>query len=1181
MKEACARIMSTWLSSMRRDPVRRKTPRLKRTRAASACGPLLVARRRPYGRSLTRAIATIVLVTFNLPAVVPARAEVQLILPEPPNLLNDYLLAKSTDDYPLPGTTGLFKATPEQGAALVRLQQQAIANTITDHFLGADGLSAPQSWGRDEALIRLWALFRKAAFAVKSGTATPDEQRVNTWLQNVLLRHNVRQAVAAGLEYVKYAGLDHERYRQIVSGLLLNEANGGASEAYCDPGNTSTLTCGDFNALYNFMQQGFTSPKNYWAWTDGTNNSTKIQTATEGYCAYRSPSTPAGVDDFPAYPDPDVDNAAYCLSPGPLLGCLFDCNPGPPAYESFQTWGAMLASQNLTSGAAVGATSQDFAEAWSRIATAMAIGGTSIFALGGFTAGYFAGLAGFMAAANAPLWTAVTVNGISGIVYSAPTFSSAQIAGTAAAGSASAIVAGVVLFIVGTFLESYQIAMSLSVPQKLAHLIQATARDYKDMASAFDNPDDDNTLFSLFVAATAPMPRTNCVKINMPTQPDTCLNPPTPPAASLDDAAFRVWNDGQTADQAVLQNTITRYDKTTTLTHTARLHGTWFIVTSVDLLGNLLPFTYDTGGAGNEYQTLKILYTDWNDVHRDALLLPGNNGFSFVSVGLGRESSTDSRYAWFRSDTLKYVDAAGNKKLAKVASDVAEPPTVDPEWTPDQPLEGNPVTFTANGSTAVGTTLFYEWKYQMSEVFVPMLNRWLVCGLPPCYGPSFFGDGPEITFPRSGDFTVVLTATNSVGRLTTHPFTVSVRDVPPKITLAPTCNVSVCQPPFNATLWTPGQTTFLSGTITHVGSLDIEKLTIDWGDETTSSNTCTTSTGCSPLGSVLFTSGYRVPDMTWIASHTYAAPGVYTVKATASEHPGGTDTETITESILYRTAVGISPSSTTSVYGQPVTLTATVGAVGPVPSGTVPTGTVTFFDGPTTLGTGTVGAGGVATFTMSLLGVGTHSLRATYGGDQAFRSAPEALAIVIPVTLTVNKAATSSAVATSASQSVFGQPVTFTATVSPTSQGAGTPTGTVEFKDGNATICAKVVNGTGQATCTTSALAVAGHSITAAYGGDANFTGSTSAAGSLAVNKAATSTALGSSKPVSTEGDAVTLTATVTVTAPGARHTEWYRHVQGRRDDVGNRGAQRGWHSDVQHEQLRDRRARDHGQLRR
>ena len=59
--------------------------------------------------------------------------------------------------------------------------------------------------------------------------------------------------------------------------------------------------------------------------------------------------------------------------------------------------------------------------------------------------------------------------------------------------------------------------------------------------------------------------------------------------------------------------------------------------------------------------------------------------------------------------------------------------------------------------------------------------------------------------------------------------------------------------------------------------------------------------------------------------------------------------------------------------------------------------------------------------------------------------------------------------------------------------GAGTPTGTVTFKDGATTLGNGTLNGT-NATFATSALTAGGDSITAVYNGDANFSGSTSPA---------------------------------------------------------------------------------------
>jgi hypothetical protein len=95
------------------------------------------------------------------------------------------------------------------------------------------------------------------------------------------------------------------------------------------------------------------------------------------------------------------------------------------------------------------------------------------------------------------------------------------------------------------------------------------------------------------------------------------------------------------------------------------------------------------------------------------------------------------------------------------------------------------------------------------------------------------------------------------------------------------------------------------------------------------------------------------------------------------------------------------------------------------------------------------------------------------------------------LTETVNKASTSTSVSSSLNPAKHGSPVTFTATVK--SSTTGVPTGAVTFKDGATTLGTKTLGG-GKATFTTSTLAVGAHSITAVYGGDANFIASTSPA---------------------------------------------------------------------------------------
>ena len=125
------------------------------------------------------------------------------------------------------------------------------------------------------------------------------------------------------------------------------------------------------------------------------------------------------------------------------------------------------------------------------------------------------------------------------------------------------------------------------------------------------------------------------------------------------------------------------------------------------------------------------------------------------------------------------------------------------------------------------------------------------------------------------------------------------------------------------------------------------------------------------------------------------------------------------------------------------------------------------------------------------------------------------------------------ALASSANPSVWGQSVTFTATISVTAPGAGTPTGTVTFKDGAATICAAQTVAANVATCSTSSLTVGSHPMTATYNGDGNFNAST---GSLTqiVSKANTTTTLVSGLNPAIYGQPVPITATVAPVLPGA-----------------------------------------------
>jgi predicted outer membrane repeat protein len=213
------------------------------------------------------------------------------------------------------------------------------------------------------------------------------------------------------------------------------------------------------------------------------------------------------------------------------------------------------------------------------------------------------------------------------------------------------------------------------------------------------------------------------------------------------------------------------------------------------------------------------------------------------------------------------------------------------------------------------------------------------------------------------------------------------------------------------------------------------------------------------------------------------------------------------------TTTSVATSGTPSALGGSVTFNATVTSGGA-------TGSVSFYDGATPLGSAPL-SGTTATFTTSALGVGGHSITAVYGGDANYATSASA-----PITQTVNPLPTTTSVATSGTPSTFGTSVTFTATVT---SGA---TGNVTFKDGASTLGISALSGT-TAAFTTSALSIGGHSITAVYGGETNYSGSTSPAITQTVNQAPTTTSVATSGTPSVYGTAVTFTATVTSGATG------------------------------------------------
>jgi hypothetical protein len=226
------------------------------------------------------------------------------------------------------------------------------------------------------------------------------------------------------------------------------------------------------------------------------------------------------------------------------------------------------------------------------------------------------------------------------------------------------------------------------------------------------------------------------------------------------------------------------------------------------------------------------------------------------------------------------------------------------------------------------------------------------------------------------------------------------------------------------------------------------------------------------------------------------------------------------------THTAISTSANPSGVGVPVTISATVTDINAGSTAT-PTGSVAFYDGPTSgtpIGSGSVNSSGVATFTTSSLSLGQHTLNAVYtdttdNNFQGSTAAPFTQTVANPTTTTIAPPSTTL---------TYGQTTSYTVTVT---SGSGTPSGSVALTiNGVQQAGTQSLNGSGQATLTVPVLDAGTYAIGAVYAGQApSFAGSqTTTTASLTITALATGITVSASPNPAAYGQAVTLTAAVT-----------------------------------------------------
>ncbi|HEY2859428.1 MAG TPA: Ig-like domain repeat protein [Terracidiphilus sp.] len=305
-----------------------------------------------------------------------------------------------------------------------------------------------------------------------------------------------------------------------------------------------------------------------------------------------------------------------------------------------------------------------------------------------------------------------------------------------------------------------------------------------------------------------------------------------------------------------------------------------------------------------------------------------------------------------------------------------------------------------------------------------------------------------------------------------------------------------------------------------------------------------TSGGASPTGTVNFLDQATGANLNASAA-TLSVSGKATVKVTGGLPQGGngivaqysgdtsypaTDSQVLVVNMQpSTTTTTVTPSTTTPAAGVafPVSVAVAVGT--PAAGATAPTGKVNLtLDGAAYASADVSTASGVtsASLNVTLPSGGSHNLQAVYAGDANYATSTST-----SVSITAAKGATVTTLTATPATLTAGAPETFTATIAAASGVTGatnTFTGTVTFFDGATQIGTGTISANAAILSNVTLATTSAHTITAVYGGDDNWVGSTSNVVTLKVVLIPVTITLTATPANAGPGQVVTLLATVT-----------------------------------------------------
>ena len=469
--------------------------------------------------------------------------------------------------------------------------------------------------------------------------------------------------------------------------------------------------------------------------------------------------------------------------------------------------------------------------------------------------------------------------------------------------------------------------------------------------------------------------------------------------------------------------------------------------------------------------------------------------------------------AAFTSADSNYTDQATSNALDETVG--AATPSVTVSSNDNPATVGDTVTYSAlvagpaNGATPTGTVTFSDGGTAIGTCTTVTLDG--------------TGTGTSaLTYANAGSHTITAAFTsadsNYTDQATSNALDETVGAATPSVTVSSNDNPA-----------TVGDTVTYSALVAGPANGATPTGTVTFSDGGTAIGTCTTVT--------LDGTG------TGTSALTYANAGSHTITA-AFTSADSNYTDQATSNALDETVGAATPSVTVSSNDNPATVgdTVTYSALvaGPA-NGATPTGTVTFSDGGTAIGTCTtvtLDGTGTGTSALTYANAGSHTITAAFTSadsnytDQATSNALDE---------TVGAATPSVTVSSNDNPATVGDTVTYSALVAGPANGA-TPTGTVTFSDGGTAIgtCTTVtLDGTGTGTCALTYANAGSHTITAAFtSADSNYTDqATSNALDETVGAATPSVTVSSNDNPATVGDTVTYSALVAGPANGATPT--------------------------------------------